>query len=111
MPDLEVTLFPNHVTPDLGCFVRRKHGLETDPGNIYVEFAPSIDLNVRFHQMYFRIACGKAAFFQRLLVYQTVDASTPPWALPPDWTLGGDFRPRPSDWQHFAPSGTPRLYW
>jgi hypothetical protein len=33
--------FPNPVAPDLGCFVRRKHGLQTEPFNVYVEFQPS----------------------------------------------------------------------
>jgi hypothetical protein len=31
--------------------------------------------------------------------------------LPPDEVLGGDFRPRPSDWIKFAPQLNTRRYW
>jgi len=47
--------FPNPATPDLGCFVRRKHGLETGPFNVHVEFQPSIDIPQLRQQLYFRI--------------------------------------------------------
>jgi hypothetical protein len=46
--------FPNPITPDLGCFVRRKHEFKTDPDvdfqNVHVEFNPSIDFNPPYHQ-------------------------------------------------------------
>ena len=62
-------LFPNFATPDLGCLVRRKHDLEIEVGaaNIHVEFMPSIEFQPRYHQTYFRVKCGSAAFFQRCL--------------------------------------------
>ena len=44
MPEPSVFPFPNPATPDLGCFVRRKHERQTEPFNIRVEFQPSIDL-------------------------------------------------------------------
>jgi hypothetical protein len=98
-----ILLFPSPSVPDLGCFVRRKHDLELDEGfqNIHVELNPSIDFNPPFHQLYFRVMCGQAGFFQRCLVYMTTDLSIPPPILvnfPPDVILGGDSTPRPSDW-------------
>ena len=44
--DVALPLFPNFVTPDLGCIVRRKHELEVEVGsaNIHVQFLPSIEL-------------------------------------------------------------------
>jgi hypothetical protein len=107
-------LFPNPATPDLGCFVRRKHGLETEPDNIHVEFQPSIDQPDQRQQVYFRIVCGKAAFFQRALVFMTTTASIPPPILqnfPPDWILGGDFTPQPSDWFRYPTQSGTRFYW
>ena len=113
-----ITLFPSPATPDLGCFVRRKHGFETDQdvdfGNVHVEFSPSIDFAPRFHQCYFRVMCGDAAFFERCLVYMTSDASLPPPILesfPPNFVLGGDYRPHPSDWYSFPTQGGSRFYW
>ena len=48
-----ISLFPNLNTPDLGCFVRRKHGFETDPDvdfeNVHVDFNPSIDFSPQYH--------------------------------------------------------------
>jgi hypothetical protein len=108
--------FPNFTTPDLGCLVRRKHDVEVEVGsaNIHVEFMPSIELQPRFHQTYFRVKCGSAAFFERCLVFKTPDLSIPGPILqnfPPDFVLGGDQRPTPSDWQHFPVSGSPAVYW
>jgi len=100
MPEPLLFPFPNPATPDLGCFVRRKHGLQTEPFNVHVEFQPSIDLPQLRQQVYFRVVCGKAAFFQRALVLMTFDASIPPPILqnfPPDFVLGGDFTPSPSE--------------
>jgi hypothetical protein len=106
--------FPNPATPDLGCFVRRKHGLQTEPFNIHVEFQPSIDLPEQRQQVYFRVVCGKAAFFQRVLVFMTPDANIPPPVLetfPPDFVLGGDFTPSPSEWFRYPMQTGNRIYW
>lgn len=116
MPDFDhiFDLFPNPATPDLGCFVRRKHGLEIEPFNIHVEFAPSIDQATPSQQLYFRVKCGEAAFHQRALVFMTTDASIPGPILqqfPPDWILGGDHRPFPSDWFRLPSQTGQRLYW
>lgn len=113
-----ISLFPNPNSPDLGCFVRRKHGFETDPDvdfeNSHVDFNPSIDFSPRYHQAYFRITCGQAAFFERCLVYITADASLPPPILEtetPGFILGGDYSPRPSDWSRFSTQSGTRFYW
>lgn len=110
--------FPNPNTPDLGCFVRRKHEFETDPDvdflNVHVEFSPSIDFSPKYHQTYFRVMCGEAAFFQRCLVYMTVDTTIPPPVLqnfPPGFVLGGDYTPRPSEWNRFPTQLGERFYW
>lgn len=102
--------------PDLGCFVRRKHGLEVEDAdrNIHVEFQPSVDFNPPYHQVYFRVQCGEAGFFQRCLVYMTPDLSIPPPVLqtfPPDWLLGGEFRPYPSEWYRYPTQASGRVYW
>ncbi|MDH3695173.1 MAG: hypothetical protein OER96_11455, partial [Gammaproteobacteria bacterium] len=106
MPIESISFFPSPDTPDLGCFVRRKHELEIDEAsqNIHVELNPSVDFNPQYHQLYFRVACGEAAFFQRCLIYMTADLSIPApnlLAFPPDWILGGEYTPRPSDWQKY----------
>jgi hypothetical protein len=118
LPIESIMQFPNLNTPDLGCFVRRKHEFETetdvDPQNVHIEFNPSIDFSPPFHQTYFRIICGKAAFFQRCFVYMTPDAQVPPVVLqtrPPDFVLGGDFLPHPSEWSRFPTQGGERFYW
>jgi hypothetical protein len=113
-----ISLFPNPNTPDLGCFIRRKHEFQTDPDveflNVNVEFNPSIDFHPTYHQTYFRVMCGEAAFFERCLVYMTPDVSIPPPVLqefPPAFVLGGDYTPHPSDWQHFSTQFGERFYW
>jgi hypothetical protein len=108
--------FPNPNTPDLGCFVRRKHEFQTDADvdfqNVHVEFNPSIDFNPRYHQTYFRVMCGEAAFFQRCMVHMTVDPQMPPPVnFPPDFVLGGDFTPRPSEWNRYPTHSGERFYW
>ena len=117
-PIESILLFPNPSTPDLGCFVRRKHEFQTDPdvdfGNVHVEFNPSIDFSPQYHQTYFRVMCGEAAFYERCLVYMTPDVSVPPPVLqnfPPGYVLGGDYNPRPSDWYKFPTQGGQRFYW
>jgi hypothetical protein len=109
-------LFPNFATPDLGCLVRRKHELEVELGsaNIHVEFMPSIELQPRFHQTYFRVKCGSAAFFQRCLVFKTPGLDIPGPVLedlPPDFVLGGDRTPGPSDWQRYPVASSDAVYW
>jgi hypothetical protein len=117
-PIESILLFPNPATPDLGCFIRRKHEFETDQDvdflNVHVEFNPSIDFSPAYHQMYFRVMCGEAAFFERCLVYMTADASLPPPVLqnfPPQFVLGGDYTPRPSEWNRFPTQFGQRFYW
>lgn len=114
MPPTEL-FFPSPSTPDLGCFVERRHELriEEGAGNIHVDLNPSVDFHPNHHQVYFRVSCGEAAFFQRCLVYMRADLSIPPpllSSLPPDFVLGGDFRPHPSDWQKFPTQGGQRFY-
>ena len=111
-----ILLFPNPDVPDLGCFVRRKHELEVNEfeRNLHVELNPSIDFHPNHHQVYFRVMCGHAGFFQRALVKMTADLSVPGPILehfPPDFVLGGDFRPRPSDWFKFPTQSGQRFYW
>lgn len=94
MPIESIALFPNPNTPDLGCFVRRKHGFERGFRNIHVEFNPSVDFSPAYHQ--------------------TPDTSVPPPVLqnfPPDWVLGGEYTPRPSDWYRYPTQSGERFYW
>jgi hypothetical protein len=118
IPIESILQFPNPNTPDLGCFIRRKHEFEIDPDvdfqNVHIEFNPSIDFSPAYHQTYFRVMCGEAAFFQRCLVFMTTDTSIPPPILqnfPPGFVLGGDFNPRPSDWNRFPTQLGERFYW
>jgi hypothetical protein len=111
-----ILLFPNPNSPDLGCLVRPKHGIEPQggrSGNIHVELNPSIDFHPLYHQLYFRAICGEAAYYQRCLVYMTSDLSIPAPLLtsfPPDAILGGDYTPRPSDWQRIPTQRGTRFY-
>jgi hypothetical protein len=118
IPIESILQFPNPNTPDLGCFIRRKHEFAIDPDvdfqNVHIEFNPSIDFSPAYHQTYFRVMCGEAAFFQRCLVFMTTDTSIPPPILqnfPPGFVLGGDFNPRPSDWNRFPTQLGERFYW
>lgn len=115
MPLESIHLFPNPNSPDLGCLVRRKHDLEIGEGagNIHVELNPSLDFHPTYHQLYFRVICGEAAFYQRSLVYMRSDLSIPPpvlVAFSPDWIVGGDYTPRPSDWQRYPTQSGDRFY-
>ena len=104
-------LFPSPNTPDLGCFLRRKHEVQTEDDfrNIHVELNPSVDFHPEYHQVYFRVSCGHAAFFERCLVAMTTDPSSGPFQ-PPDFILGGDFQPHPSDWQKYPTQRGERFY-
>jgi hypothetical protein len=46
LPIESIMQFPNLNTPDLGCFVKRRHEFESEMGvdfqNIHIEFNPSI---------------------------------------------------------------------
>jgi hypothetical protein len=112
MPDTILDhLFPNPNTPDLGCFVRRKHEREVSAWGFHTELNPSIDFHPTYHQLYFRVKCGKAAFYQKCTVHMVTTTNTFPQGFPPDWVLGGDFTPRPSDWQKYPVQTGERYYW
>jgi hypothetical protein len=113
LPDLFPFWTPD--TPDLGCFVRQKHGLETYDFHVYGEPSPWVitDGTTQFldHQAYFRVKCGNAGFFQRCLVYMRNGGSvTDVLGMPPDWVLGGDYLPYPSDWLKYPPQQGGRIY-
>src|SRR5688500_1816196 len=57
-------------TPDLGCFVRRQHDFQLDANfRLWNEFPPWDANGYIPHQAYFRVLCGKAAFYQRVKVW------------------------------------------
>jgi len=104
-------------TPDLGCFVRNKHPFQVDVDfficNEFPPFNPSNGA-ILPHQVYFRVKCGKAAHHQRVSVWMTPPGSSLPPPLigqPPDYILGGDFAPTPSDWLKFPVRTTDQGYW
>jgi hypothetical protein len=101
-------------TPDLGCFTQNKHGFEVDANFFMWAEPPPFDADFNYipHQAYFRVKCGKAADYQRCNVWMR-NSWDPIQVLasPPDYTLGGDFRPYPSDWQKFPPQSGPMVYW
>jgi hypothetical protein len=114
LPELFPFWTPN--TPDLGCFVRQKHGLETYDFHVYGQPSPweISGGSVRFldHQAYLRVKCGEAGFFQRCLVYMrdAIATVTDVLGLPPDWVLGGDYLPYPSEWLKYPPQSGGRTY-
>jgi hypothetical protein len=113
---LDIFPFWTPNTPDLGCFVTQKHGLETYNFHIYGEPSPWVIVGgqLRFldHQTYFRVKCGKAGFFQRCLVYMRGPNATVTDVIgaTPDWVLGGDYRPYPSEWFKYPPQQGGRTY-
>lgn len=112
-PSIDVELlFPTPDTPDLGCLVRREHDLEKDfDFHMWSELSGVVH---RHHQVYFRVKCGSAAFHQRCAVYMSNDfvvPGTPITATLGGAMLGGEFPPRPSDWQKFPVQQIPRQYW
>jgi hypothetical protein len=112
--ELNLSFFPwlTPNTPDLGCFVRHDHDLEVDPlaQNVHFEVAPLEGGDFLPHQVYFRVQCGKAAFFQRCAIYRRDFFDLPSDSETPDFVLGGDFRPRPSDWLKYAPRSGLAIY-
>lgn len=111
------TIFTTPDTPDLGCFVRQSHAFEIDAHfHMWAEPPPFeiVDdaIHYRAHQTYFRIKCGEAAYYQRVHAWMrdTWDALVV-LASTPDWTLGGDHRPTPTDWVKFPPQSGRMTYW
>jgi hypothetical protein len=101
-------------TPDLGCFVRRNHEFQVDGEfPLWAEFAPwTTAEGIIPHQVYFRVICGRAAFHQRVKVWMRPELD--PFifgGIDPDHVLGGDFRPRPSDWTKSPPHRSNLSYW
>lgn len=99
--------------PDLGCFVSRKHELESYDWNIWNEFSPWNAGGIITHQTYARVLCGEAAFYQRARVVMLGPSSDPfqANAAVPDYVLGGNHVPYPSDWVKFPVQSQERLYW
>jgi hypothetical protein len=105
-------------TPDLGCYMRQEHGFQVDSNYFFwLEYAPweiQNDMLVFLpHQVYFRIKCGEAAFYQRVRAWMAPSGSNPSLLLgtTPDHILGGDYRPYPSDWVKFPVQSGPKDYW
>lgn len=113
---VELLPFSTPQTPDLGCFVNQKHGLETINFPVYEEPSPweIVAGNLEFfaHQVYFRVKCGKASFFERCLVYMrdAYASANDIIGLLPDFVLGGDYRPHPSEWLSYPPQAAGRAY-
>jgi hypothetical protein len=103
-------------TPDLGCFVRRAHELETYDFHVYGEPSPWVisggSLRYLDHQAYFRVKCGRAAYYQRCLVYMRGPSATitDVLGMTPEWVLGGNHRPYPSEWLKYPPQDDGRTY-
>lgn len=105
-------------TPDLGCFVKNEHPFAVD-SNFFLwnEYAPWEIVNGAVvyipHQVYFRIKCGEAAFYQRVGAWMSpyMSGPTPLMGVPPDFLLGGDHRPYPTDWVKFSVQSGPKDYW
>jgi hypothetical protein len=96
-PAIDSVFRPTLNSPDLGCHVRQAHPFEVDyKFHIWEETSP---LTRDVHQVYFRVVCGEAAFYQRCHVYMSPVWVPPGW--PGDAMLGGNHRPRPTDWAKF----------
>jgi hypothetical protein len=99
-------------TPDLGCFVSVRHDFEVDESFLWPGYPPWTTLDgVLPHQCYFRVVCGNAAYYERIKV--TMGGLDPLIyaGINPDYLLGGDFRPYPSDWFKFPPQPGNMTYW
>jgi hypothetical protein len=99
--------------PDLGCFIRRKHELESYDFYIWGEPAPWTAGRIITHQTYARVLCGEAAYYQRAKAVMLPGSSQMFDAViaPPDFVLGGDFRPYPSEWVKWPVQSDDRMYW
>lgn len=113
MTSTSLNLFHNPATPDLGCFVRQVQlDVVAPPFNVHAIWVPNPFFPSSRHQTYFRIVCGKTDVFQRLLVYKTPGLDVEPESTDqPDWILGGDYPPRPSEWVRYSPSSGACVYW
>jgi hypothetical protein len=105
-------MFPTPDTPDLGCLIQQVHPFEKDfDFHMWSEESPVLQGD---HQVYFRVKCGEAGFYQRCAVYMSdgfVPPGTPITATLAGSMLGGEFRPRPSDWRKFPAQQVARQYW
>jgi hypothetical protein len=113
-PVIVTTTFATPNTPDLGCFVEHSHGFQVDgEWAIWAEFAPwNNQEGIIPHQCYFRVKCGRAAFFQRVKVWMRPQLDSLIFnGIAPDHVLGGDFRPYPSDWVKYPPQRGNQTYW
>lgn len=65
------------------------------------------------HQTYARVVCGEAAFYQRARVVMLGGTSSMFDAVvaTPDFVLGGNLRPLPSEWIKFGVQSDNRMYW
>lgn len=100
-------VFQTPNTPDLGCFVRQMHGFQAQSHTpFWNEYAPGGP-----HQAYFRVSCGKAAFHQRVKVWRREFDPEVHSGSNPDWVLGGDFPPYPSEWIKYPPQTGLTPYW
>ena len=91
-PVIDTTIFATPNTPDLGCFVERRHGFQFDgPWALWAEFAPwNNQEGILPHQAYFRVTCGRAAFFQRVKVWMRPQLDSQIFnGIAPDHVLGG----------------------
>ena len=105
-------------TPDLGCFLRQEHDFALDANFfLWLEYAPwELQNNTIVfipHQVYFRIKCGEAGYYQRVRAWMASYNSDPISLLGmiPDYVLGGDHQPYPSDWVKFPVQSGPKDYW
>jgi len=104
--------------PDLGCFVRNEHPFEVDSNFFFWnEYPPWQMINGQPfyipHQVYARVKCGEAAYYQRIRAWMAPEGTNPLSLLlqPPHHVLGGDHRPTPSDWVRFPVQKGPQYYW
>jgi hypothetical protein len=102
-------------TPDLGCFVQHRHDLESY--NFYVwgepaPWTPGTGATIT-HQTYARVLCGEAGFYQRARAVMLGGGSGMFDAIiaTPDFLLGGDFRPYPSEWVKWPVQTQNSIYW
>ena len=113
--DLDL-LFPYYSpnAPDLGCFLNRKHELESYNFFVFGEPAPWTGPGtILTHQTYARVICGDAAFYQRARATMLPAGTQPNIAIgsPGDFVLGGEFRPIPSDWVKWPVQTLDRIYY